>query len=68
MEKWELDGSASLEQQKAFLLVSVIHGEGELIKEGEHYFFKKGDHFIIPNYFGRYDLVGNSICIVSSKY
>ncbi|PEM17558.1 mannose-6-phosphate isomerase, class I, partial [Bacillus wiedmannii] len=66
VEKWELDGSASLEQQKAFLLVSVIQGEGELIKEGEHYFFKKGDHFIIPNYFGGYDLVGNSICIVSS--
>lgn len=64
--KWELDGSTSLEQQKAFLLVSVIRGEGELIKEGEHYFFKKGDHFIIPNYFGGYDLVGNSICIVSS--
>ncbi|PET97612.1 mannose-6-phosphate isomerase, class I [Bacillus cereus] len=66
VEKWELGGSASLEQQKAFLLVSVIKGEGELVKEGKHYFFKKGDHFMIPNYFGEYDLVGNSICIASS--
>ncbi|AKR12925.1 mannose-6-phosphate isomerase, class I [Bacillus thuringiensis] len=66
VEKWELDGSASLEQQKDFLLVSVIKGEGALVKEGKHYLFKKGDHFIIPNYFGGYDLVGNSICIASS--
>ncbi|MDZ5610141.1 mannose-6-phosphate isomerase, class I [Bacillus pseudomycoides] len=66
VEKWVLDGSASLQQQKAFLLVSVIEGEGELIKEGEHFFFKKGDHFILPSYFREYDLVGNTKCIVSS--
>ncbi|PFU22278.1 mannose-6-phosphate isomerase [Bacillus anthracis] len=64
--KWELDGSASLKQQKGFLLVSVIEGEGELIKDGEHFFFKKGDHFILPNNFGEYGLVGNTNCIISS--
>ncbi|EJR45802.1 hypothetical protein IIM_04988 [Bacillus cereus VD107] len=31
---------------------SVIEGEGELIKDGELFFFKKGDHFILPNNFG----------------
>lgn len=66
VKKWDLDGSVRLEQQKPFLLVSVIKGKGELIKEDKHYFFKKGDHFIIPNYFGEYDLVGNTICIASS--
>lgn len=66
VEKWELDGSASLKQEKPFLLVSVIEGEGELIKEGEHFFFKKGDHFLLPSYFGEYNLRGNTNCIVSS--
>ncbi|AJQ62422.1 TPA: mannose-6-phosphate isomerase, class I [Bacillus thuringiensis] len=66
VQKWELDGSASLKQQKPFLLVSVIEGRGELIKEGEHFFFKKGDHFILPSYFGEYNLIGNTNCIVSS--
>ncbi|WP_459501909.1 mannose-6-phosphate isomerase, class I [Bacillus sp. C1] len=60
VEKWELDGSAHLEQQSPFLLVSVIDGEGELIKEDKHYFFQKGDHFILPNQLGAYEMVGSA--------
>ncbi|MDT3762122.1 mannose-6-phosphate isomerase, class I [Priestia filamentosa] len=66
VEKWELNGLAHLKQQKQFLLVSIIDGEGELIKENKRYFFKKGDHFILPTSFGEYELVGDTKCIVSS--
>ncbi|KYG25725.1 mannose-6-phosphate isomerase, class I [Priestia endophytica] len=66
VEKWELNGLAHLKQQKQFLLVSVIEGEGELTKEGKRYSFKKGDHFILPTSFGEYELVGDTKCIVSS--
>ncbi|WP_374218092.1 hypothetical protein [Bacillus bingmayongensis] len=64
LEKWELNGLASLKQQKAFLLVSVIEGEGELVCKGEKYVFKKGDHFILPNEFGEYKMVGNTKFII----
>ena len=66
VHKWELNGSASLQQQKPFLLVSVIEGNGELISEGETYKFKKGDHFILPNGFGKYSIVGKAELITSS--
>jgi mannose-6-phosphate isomerase len=66
VEKWELNGLAHLKQQKQFLLVSVIEGEGELTKEDKRYSFKKGDHFILPTSFGEYELVGDTKCIVSS--
>ncbi|PGS63360.1 mannose-6-phosphate isomerase, class I [Bacillus cereus] len=64
--KWELNGCVHLQQTKPFLLVSVIEGEGELIQEEKCYFFKKGDHFILPDHFGEYELVGNTTCIISS--
>jgi mannose-6-phosphate isomerase len=66
VEKWKLNGLAHLKQQKQFLLVSVIDGEGELTKEDKRYSFKKGDHFILPTSFGEYELVGDTKCIVSS--
>ncbi|MFC3885676.1 mannose-6-phosphate isomerase, class I [Bacillus songklensis] len=66
VQKWELNGSSSLKQQKPFILVSVIHGEGELIHKGKQYSFKKGDHFLVPNGFGEYQLVGKAELIVSS--
>ncbi|MDM5157329.1 mannose-6-phosphate isomerase, class I [Bacillus sp. DX1.1] len=66
VQKWELNGSTSLKQQKPFLLVSVIDGEGELINEEGRYFFKKGDHFILPNGFGEYELIGSAEFITAS--
>ncbi|PFJ09058.1 mannose-6-phosphate isomerase [Bacillus cereus] len=66
MKKWELNGSVSLKQQKPFLLVSVINGEGELMSHDEKHSFKKGDHFILPNEFGEYQLVGNAEFIIAS--
>jgi mannose-6-phosphate isomerase len=66
VQKWLLNGKTSLKQQKPFLLVSVIDGKGSLISGGNTYFFKKGDHFLVPNDFEEYQLVGNVECIVSS--
>lgn len=66
VQKWELDGTASLKQQKPFLLASVIHGEGELIHNGNHSIFKKGDHFLLPGDFGEFELAGKSELIISS--
>ncbi|WP_232699233.1 mannose-6-phosphate isomerase, class I [Brevibacillus daliensis] len=66
VKKWELAGSATLIQQEKFLLVSVIDGEGEIIKENQHYSFKKGDHFLLPNGFNEYEIKGNTTCIAAS--
>ncbi|OPA24178.1 mannose-6-phosphate isomerase, class I [Bacillus cereus] len=66
VEKWELDGIVNLKQKKTFLLISIIGGEGEILKGNKSYFFKKGDHFILPNGFGEFKLVGNARSIVSS--
>jgi mannose-6-phosphate isomerase len=66
VQKWELDGTTSLGQQKPFVLASVIYGEGKLIHKEKQYFFKKGDHFLLPSEFGEYELVGSANLIVSS--
>ncbi|MDM5190837.1 mannose-6-phosphate isomerase, class I [Bacillus sp. DX4.1] len=66
VKKWELHGSALLNQQKGFLLVSVIDGKGELVKEDKRYSLEKGDHFILPNSFGEYEITGNTECIIAS--
>lgn len=66
VQKWELNGLASLKQEKPFLLVSVIHGKGELVHKGDRYSFKKGDHFLLPHKFGEYELTGNAEFITSS--
>lgn len=65
VQKWVLDGETSQEQEKPFLLCSVIEGIGSLQKDGKDYAFKKGDHFLLPNDFGTYQLAGNAELIVS---
>jgi mannose-6-phosphate isomerase len=65
VHKWELEGSAKLEQNQSFELVSVISGSGSLTKDEEKYEFKKGDHFLLPSGFGEYELSGIAELIVS---
>lgn len=65
VQKWTISGNATLLQEKPFTLVSVIAGEGEIIKEGIRYSFKKGDHFLLPNEFGEYSLDGHADLIAS---
>ncbi len=51
-----------LNQNKPFMNVSVIEGEG--LVNGQ--LIKKGDHFILPNGIGDVDLMGEMTLIVSS--
>ena len=56
----------NLEQKNAFLLVSVIEGEGELVHGTEKYSFEQGDHLILPSDFGEYRIVGRAEFIIAS--
>lgn len=65
VHKWDLKGSAKMNQNKPFQQVSVIEGTGWLVKDSERYEFKKGDHFLLPSGFGDYEVSGNAKMIVS---
>lgn len=60
--KLKIDGSYILNQNKPFMNVSVIEGEG--LVNGQ--LIKKGDHFILPNGIGDVELMGKMTLIVSS--
>ncbi|EOR19819.1 mannose-6-phosphate isomerase, partial [Niallia nealsonii AAU1] len=60
-----LDGKANREQEQSFLLCSVIEGDGSLEKDGKEFAFQKGDHFLLPNKFGAFELNGKAELIVS---
>ncbi|MBS4178248.1 mannose-6-phosphate isomerase, class I [Lederbergia citrea] len=63
--KWEIDGQADFEQNKPFLLASVIEGEGKLTVDQETYSIKRGDHFILPAGAGDFQIEGNVRMITS---
>ncbi|MGD6902739.1 mannose-6-phosphate isomerase, class I [Bacillus infantis] len=63
--KWNLNGKASLAQDKPFLLGSVLNGSGVLKADGKEYAFTRGDHFILPSDFGEYEVEGQAELIVS---
>ncbi|WP_316569282.1 mannose-6-phosphate isomerase, class I [Neobacillus sp. YIM B06451] len=65
VHKWEVDGQATLQQRKPFKLVSVLNGNGTLLKDKKEYSFKKGDHFLLPHGFDEFNLVGKAEMIVS---
>lgn len=60
--KLDVNGNAEFEQKYPFLLLSVIEGEGTVNGQS----LKKGDHFIIPNGFGKVEMQGNMSMIVST--
>ena len=62
----KVEKSIKLTQETDFTLVSVLGGEGALIsKDGNEYEIRKGEHFILPNGFGEYELVGDMELIIS---
>ena len=62
----KVEKSVKLAQDTDFTLASVLEGEGVLIgKDGKKYIIKKGEHFILPNGFGEYELKGNMELITS---
>ncbi|MDD6307295.1 MAG: GH1 family beta-glucosidase [Clostridiales bacterium] len=60
--KLELDGKTEFEQEYPFLIMSVL--EGDALLNGQH--IKKGDHFILPNGYGKVELQGKLEIIAST--
>lgn len=60
--KLDVEGEAAFEQSYPFLLCSVLEGDG--IINGNP--VGKGDHFILPNGFGRVECTGTMSLIVST--
>jgi mannose-6-phosphate isomerase len=63
--KWDLDGRASFLQKEPFLLASVIEGEGKFVVDDENFYWKKGDHFIIPATISQFILEGKAELVIS---
>lgn len=61
---WKLDVTqpVTIEQEYPFLIMSVIDGEGLI--NGQ--MLRKGDHFIVPNGYGKINLQGNMQLIAST--
>ena len=62
--KWSINGQAEFKGEK-FLLVSVIDGQATLTINHETYPIQKGDHFILPENTGAFELEGTAELIVS---
>jgi mannose-6-phosphate isomerase len=65
VEKYELSGQINLENNKAFMLMSVIEGEGILKVEEEKYPITKGENFMLSSEATRFNLDGALSIIVS---
>ena len=61
VDKYDIQSSLSLNQDRPFLIVSVISGEGTLDKTA----VKKGDHMILPCGYGTALLEGEMSIVVS---
>lgn len=62
--KWDVKGQATF-NGSTFLLASVIDGEGALTVNGQTYSIQKGDHFILPENIGEFQIEGETSLIVS---
>ena len=62
VDKLTIHGKAVFHQDKPFLNVSILDGEGTI--DGRK--IKKGDHFILPAGYGEYVLDGNMTIITSN--
>ena len=60
--KLDVDGSMEISQEYPFLIMSVVEGDGLI--NGQ--LLKKGDHFILPNGFGKAQLQGKMALIAST--
>jgi len=56
--KWNVHQEATFTQDKPFMLISVLNGEGILKHENEEYHVSKGMHFILPAGFEDFSLIG----------
>ncbi|WP_078409108.1 mannose-6-phosphate isomerase, class I [Priestia abyssalis] len=63
--KWDVHSRLEMGQDKPFMLVSVIDGDGMLTVNSEKYSIEKGQHFILPYNMGDFVLEGHLQLIVS---
>ncbi|MCH1627838.1 mannose-6-phosphate isomerase, class I [Fredinandcohnia sp. SECRCQ15] len=63
--KWNVTTSTTFEQDKPFLIGSVLKGAGEIITEEGSFPIKKGTHFILPSGLGSFEIKGEVELIVS---
>ncbi|MBE5961551.1 MAG: mannose-6-phosphate isomerase, class I [Lachnospiraceae bacterium] len=61
VNKIEVSGKADFKQDKPFTIMTVVNGDGEI--DGRK--IKKGDNFIIPSGYGKYELKGD-LSVISS--
>jgi mannose-6-phosphate isomerase len=65
VSKWHVYSRLEMTQDKPFMSVSLIDGNGKLTVNDERYLLNKGQHFILPNNMGAFVLEGNMQMIVS---
>ena len=64
--KWEVSGKVNIEKTAAYLLVSVLAGQGVLTVDGETYPIAKGDHFILPSDVEEWTFEGKNLEMIVS--
>lgn len=62
VEKLEINGEVTMNQENPFMIMSVIEGSGSI--DGNE--IKKGSHFIIPYQYGEFTIMGD-LSIISSQ-
>lgn len=67
VERWDVNGVASLPASDKYRLYSVLEGTGSLRAHGESFALQKGAHFILPVGFGTYEMEGCLQLIVSNE-
>ncbi len=63
--KWDIHHLATFKQNNQFVVGSVLKGSGEIITEEGSFPIEKGDHFILPNELGEFQIKGLVELIVS---
>jgi mannose-6-phosphate isomerase len=63
--KWDVHSRLEMSQDKHFMLVSVLDGEGTLTVNAEKYSIQKGQHFILPHGMSDFTIEGTVQMIVS---
>ncbi len=65
VQKWQTQGRSWLVQDRNFLLISVLRGQGKLTTKDGVYPFFKGHHLILPHGLGHFQIEGKTEWIVS---
>lgn len=66
LQKWAIQGGADFAQPVAYLLVSIIAGQGQIQTRSGSFCFQRGDHLILPTEAAQqFSIQGNSEWLVA---